>query len=132
MTALPERVRRGVIVNYIRTFGSSAVPQRTQRRSWIVLVREALSLVRHCCSSQFTVPFGGTGPSGYGNYHGEYGFKTFSHERSTLYAPDKGIIGTVVEHILSKRYPPHQKGAAEYFAMVSGKPVRFSKPKNPQ
>lgn len=31
-----------------------------------------------------SVPFGGIGMSGTGNYHGHYGFKTFSHERNIL------------------------------------------------
>lgn len=30
------------------------------------------------------LPFGGVGPSGAGSYHGHFGFKTFSHERSIL------------------------------------------------
>lgn len=30
------------------------------------------------------LPFGGVGHSGMGNYHGEFGFKTFSHERAVL------------------------------------------------
>ncbi len=30
------------------------------------------------------LPFGGVGPSGMGSYHGEFGFKAFSHERSVL------------------------------------------------
>lgn len=30
------------------------------------------------------MPFGGVGSSGMGNYHGEYSFKTFSHEKSIL------------------------------------------------
>lgn len=30
------------------------------------------------------LPFGGFGESGMGNYHGEYGFKTFSHYKSVL------------------------------------------------
>lgn len=30
------------------------------------------------------LPFGGIGHSGMGSYHGEFGFKTFSHERSVL------------------------------------------------
>jgi aldehyde dehydrogenase (NAD+) len=30
------------------------------------------------------LPFGGVGHSGLGSYHGHYGFKTFSHERSIL------------------------------------------------
>jgi aldehyde dehydrogenase (NAD+) len=30
------------------------------------------------------LPFGGIGASGYGNYHGEWGFRTFSHERAVM------------------------------------------------
>ncbi|MDD3079424.1 MAG: aldehyde dehydrogenase family protein [Paludibacter sp.] len=33
------------------------------------------------------VPFGGVGESGIGSYHGEYGFKTFSHYKSILDKP---------------------------------------------
>ena len=48
------------------------------------------------------VPFGGVGMSGTGNYHGFYGFKTFSHERNimvqkgfdavTFFHPPYGIV----------------------------------------
>lgn len=31
-----------------------------------------------------TLPFGGTGASGYGHYHGEFGFRRFSHEKALL------------------------------------------------
>jgi aldehyde dehydrogenase (NAD+) len=31
------------------------------------------------------LPFGGTGESGMGNYHGWFGFRAFSHERAVLY-----------------------------------------------
>jgi aldehyde dehydrogenase (NAD+) len=30
------------------------------------------------------LPFGGVGGSGQGSYHGEFGFRTFSHERGVL------------------------------------------------
>ena len=33
------------------------------------------------------LPFGGVGESGMGNYHGEAGFRTFSHQRSVLKRP---------------------------------------------
>ncbi len=36
--------------------------------------------------AQEQLPFGGVGPSGMGAYHGETGFLTFSHQRSTLVA----------------------------------------------
>ncbi len=34
-----------------------------------------------------TLPFGGVGSSGIGNYHGKYGFETFSHYKSVLQKP---------------------------------------------
>ena len=34
--------------------------------------------------SNHYLPFGGTGTSGLGNYHGYYGFKTFSHEKAVI------------------------------------------------
>lgn len=44
-------------------------------------------------------PFGGVGMSGTGNYHGFYGFKTFSHERNVLY---QGPVSAI-----EKFYPPY-------------------------
>lgn len=41
--------------------------------------------VMHLASSR--LPFGGVGNSGMGNYHGKYGFDTFSHEKSVLCRP---------------------------------------------
>lgn len=35
--------------------------------------------------AQEELPFGGIGPSGVGNYHGRYGFETFSHAKSVFY-----------------------------------------------
>jgi aldehyde dehydrogenase (NAD+) len=32
-----------------------------------------------------SLPFGGVGNSGYGSYHGKYGFDTFSREKPVLY-----------------------------------------------
>lgn len=39
------------------------------------------------------LPFGGVGNSGMGNYHGIYGFLTFSHQRSLVYSSTKFNIG---------------------------------------
>ena len=43
--------------------------------------------VNHCILQieNLSVPFGGVGMSGTGNYHGIYGFKTFSHERNVMH-----------------------------------------------
>jgi len=43
--------------------------------------------------SNSNLPFGGVGESGIGNYHGEAGFRTFSHyksilEKSFIFEPD--------------------------------------------
>ncbi|CAF1262265.1 unnamed protein product [Adineta steineri] len=48
-----------------------------------------------------SLPFGGVGESGLGNYHGKYSFNTFSHNRSVVYSP------TWAEAVLSKRNPPY-------------------------
>ncbi len=57
---------------------------------------EILNRVRFgggCCNDTILhlanphLPFGGSGPSGIGRYHGRYGFDTFSHHKSLLYAP---------------------------------------------
>lgn len=59
--------------------------------------------VNHCILQieNLSVPFGGVGMSGTGNYHGFYGFKTFSHERNIMY---QGAVDTV-----AGLYPPYHK-----------------------
>lgn len=46
-------------------------------------------------------PFGGVGESGYGSYHGKYGFDSFSHTRTIVSPPNW------LEIIMSFRYPPY-------------------------
>ncbi|KAG0244317.1 Aldehyde dehydrogenase [Actinomortierella wolfii] len=50
-----------------------------------------------------TLPFGGTGPSGIGNYHGKRSFDIFSHERSTL------VKSQGLEKLNDLRYPPYSE-----------------------
>ncbi|THF85042.1 aldehyde dehydrogenase family protein [Deinococcus sp. KSM4-11] len=38
------------------------------------------------------LPFGGVGPSGTGAYHGEHGFRTFSHLRAVLHEPRRSPV----------------------------------------
>lgn len=45
-------------------------------------------------------PFGGVGESGYGAFHGKYGFDAFSHKRTVVAPP------TWIEAALKLRYPP--------------------------
>jgi len=54
--------------------------------------------------AQETLPFGGVGASGMGNYHGEWGFKTFSHERSVFATGPKFSIAK-----LAGLLPPYGK-----------------------
>lgn len=46
------------------------------------------------------LPFGGIGESGLGNYHGHYGFKTFSHSKAVL---KQSALGRMLNLI----YPPY-------------------------
>jgi len=50
------------------------------------------------------VPFGGVGMSGTGNYHGFYGFRTFSHERNVM--EQKGFDAVSFFH------PPYRKDSS--------------------
>ncbi|KAF3385864.1 hypothetical protein DPV78_012423 [Talaromyces pinophilus] len=45
-------------------------------------------------------PFGGVGSSGYGYYHGPYGFNSFTHLRTVMHSPNW------LERALTFRYPP--------------------------
>lgn len=48
-------------------------------------------------------PFGGVGGSGYGAYHGRYGFDAFTHHRSVVALPNW------LDKMLAFRYPPYLK-----------------------
>lgn len=50
-----------------------------------------------------TLPFGGVGASGMGNYHGKNTFLTFSHQKSVL-VRDFSALG---EYLGERRYPPY-------------------------
>ncbi|KAL3457144.1 Aldehyde/histidinol dehydrogenase [Aspergillus heterothallicus] len=47
-----------------------------------------------------SAPFGGVGDSGYGSYHGKWGFDTFSHNRTVVTVP------SWVDRFTEWRYPP--------------------------
>ena len=63
--------------------------------------------------AQESLPFGGVGPSGIGAYHGEEGFRRFSHARSVfkvgrinvteLLGPPWGKAAATIANLLSKR-----------------------------
>lgn len=52
-------------------------------------------------NSNLNLPFGGLGPSGMGSYHGEFGFRTFSHERALLQEPNLSAV--------KMTYAPYQR-----------------------
>ncbi len=56
------------------------------------------------------LPFGGVGPSGMGSYHGQDGFKTFSHARAVYRQPGMDIAK------LSGFKPPYGKAARSTLA----------------
>ena len=58
-----------------------------------------------------TMPFGGVGASGMGAYHGEAGFRTFSHARS-VYRQGKAIEA---EYALR---PPYGEPMQQYLAAM--------------
>lgn len=47
------------------------------------------------------LPFGGVGASGWGSYHGRWGFETFSHRRACM------LRGWALERFNGLRYPPY-------------------------
>ncbi|WP_163783550.1 aldehyde dehydrogenase family protein [Myxococcus vastator] len=51
------------------------------------------------------LPFGGVGTSGLGNYHGHFGFKTFSHERAVMVQWMKSLASVF--------FPPYRGKAQE-------------------
>jgi len=55
-----------------------------------------------------TLPFGGTGSSGFGAYHGKAGFDTFSHRKSVLRA--QGFLGLNLWKGSKLARPPYGKG----------------------
>lgn len=47
------------------------------------------------------LPFGGVGASGFGSYHGHWGFEAFSHRRAVM------LRGWALERLNGLRYPPY-------------------------
>ncbi|MCP3101009.1 aldehyde dehydrogenase family protein [Myxococcus sp. K15C18031901] len=57
------------------------------------------------------LPFGGVGVSGLGNYHGVYGFRTFSHERAVSVQWMKSLAAVF--------FPPYRGKAQEWASRAS-------------
>ncbi|MFO1159354.1 MAG: coniferyl aldehyde dehydrogenase [Reyranellaceae bacterium] len=61
--------------------------------------------------AQEELPFGGIGPAGMGAYHGEDGFREFSHRKSVFHQMKRDIAP------LRMLRPPYGAGIARYLAM---------------
>jgi aldehyde dehydrogenase (NAD+) len=61
--------------------------------------------------SNAELPFGGIGESGVGNYHGEFGFRTFSHERAVLRQGPLSFLRTM--------FPPYTEKAKKMQRMAT-------------
>ena len=59
-----------------------------------------------------SLPFGGVGASGMGNYHGEFSFKTFTHA--------KGVLRKTTWPDFGFRYPPYNKEKARWMKWIFG------------
>uniref|UniRef100_A0AAU7NII4 Aldehyde dehydrogenase n=1 Tax=Ustilago esculenta TaxID=185366 RepID=A0AAU7NII4_9BASI len=77
------------------------------------------------------LPFGGTGPSGYGNYHGKASFDQFSHQRASLDAPSTGVFGKLIELVMSSRYPPYTDANLRKMRALAAYSISFARPNNP-
>jgi coniferyl-aldehyde dehydrogenase len=75
----------------------------TETRSGGVTINETLLHI-----TVESLPFGGTGSSGMGAYHGKAGFNTFSHRKSVLQA--KGFLGFNLWKGSKLARPPYGKG----------------------
>lgn len=67
-------------------------------------------VIMHLANSK--LPFGGVGHSGMGNYHGEYGFKAFSHYKS--------VIKKTNWFEPWFKYPPYTSGKLELIRKILG------------
>lgn len=103
-------------------------------RDYILAYTRSGGVVRGDCLLHYAIdslPFGGTGPSGYGSYHGKAGFDCFTHERAVVDAPSYGVLGKLVEVVMARRYPPYSKSKLDFFRFVLPKLVWFGRPPQP-
>jgi aldehyde dehydrogenase (NAD+) len=58
-----------------------------------------------------TMPFGGVGNSGIGNYYGKYGFDSLTHAKSILFSPPN----VAIEHLIPPYTPEKVKALSQWF-----------------
>ncbi len=88
----------------------------SRNRKTVDTVADSLSAGTMCINGtfsqliSFTLPFGGVGSSGMGRYHGQYSFKTFSHE--------KAIVRKSFLFDMSVFYPPYNKASFSFVKKI--------------
>ncbi|CAM0140449.1 hypothetical protein VKS41_006464 [Umbelopsis sp. WA50703] len=63
--------------------------------------------------AEYALPFGGTGRSGLGSYHGKKSFDVFTHERSVMIKKQSG------DALLASRYPPYTQQKAAIIRRIT-------------
>ncbi|KAJ9199422.1 hypothetical protein DTO164E3_4734 [Paecilomyces variotii] len=106
-------------------FGNKKVTEEIARKTRSGALVQGDLMLHFCVES---LPFGGTGPSGYSSLHGKAGFDTFSHARATMNAPASGILGWIVEKLMSPRYPPYTDGNLAKLSLLAGRKLPFKRP----
>ena len=89
---------------------------RTSTRSGAIVIND---LMLHNTIS--ALPFGGTGESGQGAYHGKRSFDTFTHERASISVP------FWAEAIYNMRYYPHTDSKTNFLKRLNPK-ISFPRP----
>lgn len=64
-------------------------------------------------TTEYALPFGGTGRSGQGSYHGKKSFEAFTHERSVM------IKNLSMDGLTASRYPPYNAKKASLIRRVT-------------
>ncbi|KAL5291740.1 ALDH3A2 family protein [Megaselia abdita] len=70
-----------------------------------------------------SLPFGGIGYSGMGNYHGKFGYDTFTHRKSCL----QKNFNALGEFLASGRYPPYSEKKTSILGSLLAKRRPFPK-----
>ncbi|KAK6204885.1 aldehyde dehydrogenase [Scheffersomyces amazonensis] len=99
------------LAQYIFTGGSANRHSNAQINSIVTAIRSGATMINDVILHVGLVnaPFGGIGSSGYGNYHGIYSFRAFSHERTTF---EQKLWNDVA---LKARYPPYTEKKDKLF-----------------
>lgn len=100
-----DNINRGPTPLAIYAFGDQAATRHIQART------RSGGMVTNGVIVQITdhkLPFGGLGTSGMGNYHGVYGFRTFSHYRTVVHEPK--LSTTHLSHAPFDRLPARLTG----------------------